>query len=70
MFAMNAWITVPLYTLCAITMHHKTAEGKRDKRYRNLSHRIEVISFHSERTRVAVFGFFLKRAQMGTIFQI
>merc|ERR1712224_937733 len=55
MFVLNAWVTVPLYTLCAITMHHKTPEGKRDKRYRNLSHRIEnLLAGHKQSLLPAV----------------
>ena len=43
MCVMNACVTVPLYTICSITIEHKTAEGKFKKRYRKLSFTLKVL---------------------------
>ncbi len=36
MFFINAFVSVPLFSICAITLHHETAKGKLHKKIRSV----------------------------------
>ena len=68
MLVMHAFVTVPLYTLCALAMHHKTKEGKLRKEFRRISQTmnqtIEVALLYCN-TREVVFTLLLMSHIMG-----
>ena len=69
MLVINAFVTVPLYTLCALAMHHKTEEGILHKEFRKMSqtmhHTLEVALLYLLHMRVRVYCVLVMSHAMG-----